>query len=102
MHINVDSNVSLSSYSHWCSWGGGEGRGSGRQGRAGQELVLEILMQVANGEDYVALCSSRGFHGSAPSQLMALSRLSDSLSRGFLLFVKSVTLWSQGDPVSYK
>lgn len=44
-------------------------RVGGAGGRAGQELVLEILMQVANGEDYVALRSIRGFHGSAPSQL---------------------------------
>lgn len=73
-------------------------RFGGAGGRAGQELVLEILMQVANGKDYVALRSSRGFHGSAPSP----PQLFDSLSRGFLLFVKSVTLWSQGDPVSYK
>lgn len=41
----------------------------GAGGRAGQELVLEILMQIANGKDYVSLCSSKGFHGSAPSQL---------------------------------
>lgn len=48
--------------------GAGVGVG-GTGGRAGQELVLEILMQIANGKDYVSLCSSKGFHGSAPSQL---------------------------------
>lgn len=77
VHINVDSNVSLASSSQvflgqgW-EWGWREreaGQGWQGQGWAGQGLVLEILMQVVNGKDYVSLRSRKGFHGSAPSQL---------------------------------
>lgn len=59
-------------------------------------LVLEILMQVANDKEYVSLRSRKGFHGSAPSQLYDFVQVLYSLSCGFLLFERSVTLWSPG------